>query len=50
MPIQMNMPHANVPENGETERKLAAIRTALFLLAFSQVIPVSHYLWQTYCC
>jgi hypothetical protein len=46
----------NISENEDVadelnlERKHGAIRTGLFLLAFSQVIPVAHYLWQVYCC
>jgi hypothetical protein len=49
MPIHMDMPHSDIRENVEIEKKPAAIRTALFLEAFSQVIPVSYYLWQIYC-
>ncbi|SOD42081.1 hypothetical protein SAMN06298226_2408 [Nitrosovibrio sp. Nv4] len=50
MPADMNMPNADIPDSAEIERRLAAIKTALFLLAFSQVIPISYYLWQAYCC
>ena len=40
----------DLPESEEMERRLGAIRTALFLLAFSQVLPLLHYFWQAYCC
>ena len=40
----------NLDMPGEIERKYAAIRTALFVLAFSLVLPAAHYLWRTYCC
>jgi|GEM_PF-5842686 hypothetical protein len=40
----------DMPGDMEIERKYAAIRTALFVLAFSLVLPVAHYLWRTYCC
>ncbi|PTR05108.1 hypothetical protein C8R32_1303 [Nitrosospira sp. Nsp5] len=33
----------------EMEKRYAAIRTALFLLAFSLALPVTHYLWQACC-
>ena len=33
----------------EMERRYAAIRTALFLLAFSLALPVTYYLWQACC-
>jgi hypothetical protein len=39
-----------VAEALDLERKHGAIRTALFLLAFSQLMPITHYLWQVYCC
>jgi hypothetical protein len=40
---------ASVTEPTEAERREGAIRTALFLLAFSLVLPMLHYLpyfWQ----
>lgn len=42
--------NVDMPDDVEIERRHAAIRTALFLLAFSLVLPVTHYLWQVYCC
>ena len=39
----------DMPDDVEMERRYAAIRTALFLLAFSLVLPVAHYLWQACC-
>jgi hypothetical protein len=40
----------DMSDDVETGRRYAAIRTALFLLAFSLVLPMAHYLWQAYCC
>jgi len=40
---------ASIPESTEAERREGAIRTALFLLASSLVLPVLQYLpylWQ----
>ena len=39
----------DMPDDVEIERRHAAIRTALFLLAFSLVLPMARYLWQAYC-
>ncbi|WP_156972533.1 hypothetical protein [Nitrosospira sp. NpAV] len=39
----------DMPDDMEMERKYAAIRTALFLLAFSLLLSVAHYLWQACC-
>ena len=36
----------DVADELNLERKHGAIRTGLFLLAFSQVIPVAHYSWR----
>ncbi|MDN5835990.1 MAG: hypothetical protein L0H12_01405 [Nitrosospira sp.] len=51
MPENANMSkNVDTPDDVETERRHAAIRTALFLLAFSLILPVTQYLWQAYCC
>ena len=51
MSENVNTPeNVDMPGEVEIERKDAAIRTALFLLAFSLVLPVAHYLWHAYCC
>ena len=43
----MDMPQPmNLSEDEEIERKLAAIRTALYVLAFSLVVPLMQYFWQ----
>lgn len=43
----MDMPQpVNLSEDEEIERKLAAIRTALYALAFSLVVPLTQYFWQ----
>jgi hypothetical protein len=36
----------NLSEDEEIERKFAAIRTALYTLAFSLVVPLMQYFWQ----
>ena len=41
--------NVDMPDDLEMERRYAAIRTALFLLAFSLILPVVHYLWQACC-
>ena len=47
MPKNIDMPqHVNLSEDEEIERKLAAIRTSLYVLAFSLVLPLTQYLWQ----
>jgi len=47
MPKNIDMPqHANLSEDEEIERKLASIRTSLYVLAFSLVLPLVQYLWQ----
>lgn len=41
--------NASIPEPMEAERREGAIRTALFLLASSLVLPLLHYvlyMWQ----
>jgi hypothetical protein len=51
MSKHMNMSDdMDIRENVDIERKLASIRTALFVLAYSLVLPVAYYLWQAYCC
>jgi hypothetical protein len=40
----------DITENVDIEKKQASIRTALSVLAFSLVLQVTYYLWQTYCC
>ena len=51
MSKHMNMSDdMDIPENVDIERKLASIRTALFVLAYSLVLPVAYYVWQGYCC
>jgi hypothetical protein len=51
MSKHMNMSDdMDIPENVDIERKLASIRTALLVLAYSLVLPVAYYLWQAYCC
>jgi hypothetical protein len=43
----MDMPQpVNLSEDEEIERKLAEIRTALYALAFSLVVPLMQYFWQ----
>ena len=47
MAKNMEMPqHLEISEEEEVERKLAAIRTALYVLAVSLILPVTQYLWQ----
>ena len=49
MAKNMEMPqHMELSENEEIQRKLAAIRTALYVLAVSLILPVAQYLWQAY--
>ena len=43
--MDMSQP-VNLSEDEEIERKLAAIRTALYALAFSLVVPLAQYLGQ----
>ena len=43
--MDMSQP-VNLSEDEEIERKLAAIRTALYTLAFSLVVPLMQYFWQ----
>ncbi|SCX63595.1 hypothetical protein [Nitrosospira sp. Nsp1] len=51
MSEHMNMSEdMDITENADIERKQASIRTALSVLAFSLVLPVTYYLWQAYCC
>jgi len=40
----------DLPDDVEIKRRYAAIRAASFLLAFSLVLPIAHYLWQACCC
>ena len=50
MSKHMNMSDdMDIPENVDIERKLASIRTALSVLAYSLILPVAYYLWQAYC-
>ena len=49
MAKNMEMPqHLEISEEEEVERKLAAIRTALYVLAGSLILPVAQYLWQAF--
>ncbi|MEO8767105.1 MAG: hypothetical protein ABI363_01945 [Nitrosospira sp.] len=47
MSENVNMPeNMDMPDDVAIERRYAAIRTALLLLAFSLVIPVARYLLE----
>ena len=47
MAKNMEMPqHLEISEEEGVERKLATIRTALYMLAVSLILPVAQYLLQ----
>ena len=43
--MDMSQP-VSLSEDEEIERKLAAIRTALYVLAFSLAVPLMQHFWQ----
>ena len=40
----------DIPEDVEMGKRLASIKTALFLLTSSLALTVAYYLLETYCC